>query len=138
MSDEGPCRVLIVEDETIVALMLAHVVTQAGMKPIASVIRGSDALSISRDSVPQIAIIDVHLRGDLDGLAVARLLRRLAPVVLIIITGDSDPALRAEIESLEPAAYLYKPFVVHELIALLRSVAAAVTRNAAHREARDN
>src|SRR6185503_6860747 len=58
---------------------------------------------------PDVAVIDVHLRGETDGIATATLLRAQYDLPIIFLTGSSDAATFARALALRPEGYLLKP-----------------------------
>ena len=89
MVPEGkPTKVLIVEDEPLIALSLRDVLTLAGFEVVGVAARVSDALTIAHNTPPDVAILDVRLAGKRDGIEGAVQLRRiLNPVVFLTAQG---------------------------------------------------
>ena len=110
-----PQAILIVEDEALIAWALQETLRAFGYSISGIVSSGEDALRHVREHVPDLVLMDVHLRGALDGVDAARMIRDLAgsPVVFLTSHSDSDTLRRAT--EAEPFGYLVKPFRDAEL-----------------------
>lgn len=111
-------RILVVEDEAEIARYLRRGLTLEGFQvEVAS--DGQAALTAARDNPPELVILDLMLPG-VDGLEVARRLRSVSDLPIIMLTArDSVPA---RVAGLEAGAddYLIKPFAFEELLARVR------------------
>ena len=103
-------RILIVEDDRVVARDIAQQMSTAGHTVVGVTTRGEDALSIAADTAPDLVLMDVRLEGELDGIDTARLLRENLnlPVVFLTAYADEDTVRRATVT--EPFGYVLKPF----------------------------
>ena len=126
-------RVLIVEDDHIVASDLRATVERLGHAVSGPAITGEGALSLARKRRPDLALVDIRLSGELDGIALAVALRRELEVPVIFLTGYSSEAIFSRAREAGPAGYLRKPFSDGELSACL---AAALEQDAHRREHR--
>lgn len=123
-------RILIVEDEALIAADLADALESQGYTITGVAGTGDLALRLAEEQQPDVVLCDVHLRGRLDGIEVAEKLRpNGAP--LVFLTAHGDPTTLARAEAVEPAGYLIKPFDERTLFATLRM---ALFRAAAERE----
>jgi CheY-like chemotaxis protein len=106
---DRPLRILIVEDERIVAADLQHMLQDLGYDAFAIAATGADALSISRQTPPDIALMDIRIRGLLDGVETALQLRREFNTAVIFLTAHADDATLQRAKHSEPYGYLLKP-----------------------------
>ena len=108
-------KILIVEDEAVVALDLRQQLAKLGYDPVAVAHTGEDALILAGQLRPDLVLMDIKLPGTMDGISVAQtLLERFAlPVVYLTAYSDQDLVQRAKLT--EPYGYVIKPFVVSEL-----------------------
>lgn len=122
-------RILIVEDEAIVALELEHRLVRQGYT-IAGTARSADeAVSIVADQTIDLALLDLRLRGKRDGIDVARELRE-RDIPFVFLTAHGDDETLARVKAVEPQGYLLKPFDER----LLRlTIETAVHRHASER-----
>jgi DNA-binding LytR/AlgR family response regulator len=116
-------RVLVVEDEPIYADQLEAYLQDLGYEFIGPAADARIALSLFRTEAIDLVLLDVHLRGPVDGIELAAQLRAIRPVPLIFLTSRADDAAFARARPLGPAAYLIKPVAAD---ALQRAMALAV------------
>lgn len=114
-----PKRVMIVEDEALVALTLEDVLTDAGYLVCGVADRPTEALEIARVMEPDIAIVDVRLADGGDGIMLAELLLAAMPMLVLFATGNP-----AEVRARAAAGHgcLSKPFQAEALLAALEMV----------------
>lgn len=110
---------LIVEDDGVVASDLQYTVRELGFEPYATAGRGRDALSLAHDRPPAIVLMDIRLRGTMDGIEAATQLRRLYGAEIIFLTAHTDDATIERARTAEPVGYLIKPVSVPALRAAL-------------------
>ena len=112
-------RVMIVEDEALVALTLEDVLTEAGYTVCGIADRPAQALEIARVLEPDIAIVDVRLAEGGDGIALAATLAAQMPILILFATGNP-----AEVRARARAGNgcLSKPFQAESLLAALDAI----------------
>jgi signal transduction histidine kinase len=108
-------KVLIVEDEAIVAADLANKLGHLGYRVIASVPSGEDAITIAGEQRPDIVLMDIRLSGPLDGIETAERMRRAHAIPVVYVTAHSDPDTLTKALGTDPFGYVLKPFVDREL-----------------------
>jgi PAS domain S-box-containing protein len=113
-------KLLIVEDEPIVALDLQQEVEQLGCEVVGLAESADEALVAAEICRPDLALMDVRIVGSMDGIQTARLLRTAYDVPVIFLTSYSDDATIGRAEKEMPYGYLTKPFKSRELRASLR------------------
>jgi DNA-binding response OmpR family regulator len=116
-------RVLVVEDEPEVAGSLARGLAEAGMS-VDVALSGEEAVDLIRAGLPyDVAVLDVMLGGDLDGMDLCRYLRqRAAPTAILMLTARDD--VRDRLAGFDAGAddYLAKPFHFEEVLARVRAL----------------
>ncbi len=112
-------RVLIVEDQFLVAIALQSALQDAGYDVLDPVSTGDDALERVRNGRVDWAILDVNINGSLDGVTTARRIRTLQPVHLLFVSGYADATMREDVRDLRPAAVLTKPVAPDEIVAVI-------------------
>lgn len=111
---EAPIRILLVEDEAIIALHLQMQLTKLGyMVEIAS--NGEQALQKIDSIRPHLIVMDKGLPGKLDGVETAHQIQAKYQIPIVVMTGYQDKEILSEIEKLNPLACLIKPIRVEEL-----------------------
>jgi DNA-binding response OmpR family regulator len=115
--------VLVVEDEPEVAGSLARGLAEAGLS-VDVALSGEEAIDALRSGLPyDVAVLDVMLGGDLDGIDVCRYLRReLAPTSVLMLTARDD--VKDRLAGFDAGAddHLAKPFHFEEVLARVRAL----------------
>lgn len=83
--------ILIVEDEAVLAMVYLRQLRELGYKDVGLAFSGEDALVAVEQGRPKLILLDIKLRGDLDGIEVAGIIRSRHAVPIIFITAYSDP-----------------------------------------------
>jgi response regulator NasT len=117
-------RVLVADDNPLIALGLAERLRSLGHEPIGPVADGAEAIELARESQPDLYLFDIEM-PNVDGLEAAEKLAaegRRRPVV--VVTGVDDPSLIERSIASGVSAYLTKPVDSRELQAALELAAA--------------
>ena len=117
-------KVLIVEDAIIIAEDLAASVQELGYDVVGIVDNAPDAYQMIEDRKPDVALLDINLGTEEDGLDIGKRLKEELKVPFIFITAFSSKATQDKIMALEPNGYLVKPFETEELEAALANALA--------------
>jgi two-component system, response regulator PdtaR len=100
--------VLIVEDDTLVGMGLKAHLERLGHSVVGQASTGSEAMSMYREHVPEVVLLDIRLNGD-DGIEVARQLLRERRCPMVIVSAYSDRELIERAGSAGVFGYLIKP-----------------------------
>lgn len=114
-----PARILIVEDERITAEDLGDILTSLGYSVVSSVSNGADAVALAEETQPDLALMDIQIKGAMDGTETARILRERFNVPVIFLTAHADAATVSRATSSDPLGYIVKPFQEGELRAAI-------------------
>ncbi|NTU85983.1 MAG: response regulator, partial [Chloroflexales bacterium] len=112
-------RLLIVEDEAIIARDLATTVESFGHAVVGVVASGAEALALAAEQQPDLVLMDIHLAGRLDGIATARQLQAQRPLPVIYLTAHVDDETMRRAAATGPVGYLLKPFDERTLWSML-------------------
>ena len=113
-------KILVVEDETIVAKDLQKRLTRIGYIVPDTACSGEEALSKARDISPDLVLMDIKLKGKIDGIETAKQLRSRFNIPVIYLTACSAKEIGERTqEEILPSLYLLKPFKEKELGALV-------------------
>ena len=112
-------RILIAEDEWVVAHELQHTLTASGYNVIGTVGSGEEAVTVGAESKPDLVIMDIVLGGKLDGISAAQRLQPLG-IPVVYLTSYSDRHLLDRAQHTEPLAYVIKPAKTGELAAVIK------------------
>ncbi len=114
--------ILIVEDEVIVAMMFKLKLENMGYSNSFFVSKGIEAVRMTQELSPALILMDIHLKGDMDGVESVEMIRKRSDVPVIFVTGDFSKETKERVLGLQPYAYLQKPFMDEELDNLIRSM----------------
>ncbi len=108
-------RILVVEDEFLIAMDIKQQLEAQGYEPLGHATSGEQAVDLARALRPDLVLMDIHLRGAIDGIAAAQVIRSefALPVVFVTAFAADDTLARAKLT--EPYGYILKPFSRREL-----------------------
>ncbi|MFC1836937.1 PAS domain S-box protein [Thermodesulfobacteriota bacterium] len=129
----GSSRILIIEDERVIACDLEDILTQAGHEVVGLIDSGEDAAETAEETRPDLALIDIKLRGKVDGIDAARAMRSRLDIAIVYITAYHDDDLFERAKATQPYGYLSKPLSPHDL---LRTVEMALYKHEMERRLR--
>jgi len=115
-------RILIVEDEPLVALELKETLEEAGYEVPITVDSADLVLQAVREFDPALILMDIRLRSFLDGIDVTTRVRLLSQVPVVYLTAYSTPDVVRKAQGTLPAAFLVKPVDGAVLIQTLDSI----------------
>ena len=110
-----PVSILLVEDEGIIARDLEDTLTRLGYRVSGVASEGAEAIEMARELHPQLVVMDVSLRGEVDGIEAACAIQEDAPVPVIFLTGHTDTETLQRAVMTGPLGYLIKPFQEDDL-----------------------
>jgi DNA-binding response OmpR family regulator len=113
-------RLLIVEDDYLVGSQMAYALEDAGFTVAAIVTSAEDAIGFARSEAVSLAIMDVRLAGDRDGVDCALELFRDYGVRCIFATAHGDADVKARAQPAKPLGWIQKPYSMTSLIADVR------------------
>jgi len=113
--EADPVSILLVEDEGLIARDLEDTLTRLGYRVSGIASEGAEAIEMARVLHPQLVVMDVSLRGDVDGIEAACAIQEDAPVPVIFLTGHSDTETLQRAVLTGPLGYLIKPFQEDDL-----------------------
>ncbi len=108
-------KVLIVEDEMIISLLIEKMVQKLGHKVIAKVTTGEEAVVLAAEYNPDLILMDIRLQGEIDGIEAMVRIKKKANIPVIYITGNTDEMYRNKINETDYLAFLTKPISINEL-----------------------
>lgn len=109
-------RVLIVEDENIIALELEWQLKSLGYQVAGIISRGEDAVERAAELKPDLLLMDISLKGELDGYQTAEIIQAKYPIPVIYLSAFfDDKTLKKAASNGRKSIYLKKPFSEYEL-----------------------
>jgi len=115
----GKGRILVVEDEGVVALDLQHRLKSLGYDVPVTVPTGEEAVTESKRLKPDLILMDVRLKGAKDGVEAAEEIRGVTDVPVVFLTAYADEQTVARAKNAEPFGYIVKPFQEREISATI-------------------
>ena len=121
---EDKPTVLVVEDEIFTRMAIVSDLREAGFNVMEAGDSGQALSSLAHNSAIQALITDINLPGSLNGLSLARYVRRVAPDVSVLIVSGA----RVPLDELPPGVrYFAKPYEVRQLVAALKQMVLSPT-----------
>lgn len=109
MNDQS-VKILVVEDEMIIGAKISMFLIELGYAVTGISASAAEALAQVRENLPDIALLDIQLKGTMDGIALAQELKNEHQVPVIFLTANSDDATFNRAKEAQPFAFLAKPF----------------------------
>jgi CheY-like chemotaxis protein len=103
-------KILVVEDEVVVAMEIRKRLASLGYDVTAAASTGEEALSRAAETKPDLVLMDILLKGEMDGLQAGQKIRSDFAIPVIYLTAHSDEATVQRAKLTEPYGYLVKPF----------------------------
>ena len=101
-------RILVVEDESLLAEDIQERLKNLGYEASALAFSGEEALAQAASAQPDLVLMDIRLKGKMDGIETARLLRERFNLPVIYLTGAADAATLERAKATEPLGFLLK------------------------------
>lgn len=108
-------KVLIVEDDMIISMVLERMVLKLQHEVVAKVITGKEAIEAARNHSPDLILMDIQLKDNIDGITAMQEIRKTSSVHVIYITGNSDQYNLTRAEKTHFVDYLVKPIQMSDL-----------------------
>jgi two-component system, response regulator PdtaR len=108
-------RILVVEDEAIVAMGIKEKLEELGHEVVDIVFNGEDAVEKAIKIEPDLILMDIVLKGNMDGIEAASEIRNRLDIPIIYLTAYSDEEILKRARMTEPYGYILKPFNNSEL-----------------------
>ncbi|MBS1737993.1 MAG: response regulator [Bacteroidetes bacterium] len=120
-----PVRILVVEDEMIIGAKISLQLSTLGYEVTGLLPRGEEALQHLKENNVDIVLLDIQLKGSIDGIETAKRIQSLSNTPIIYLTANSDEATFNRAKLTKPAAFISKPF---KQLDLQRAIELAIIR----------
>ena len=124
-------RIVVVEDDRVVARDIAAQLGRMGHTVLATLPRGEDAVTLAMQERPDLVLMDIRLDGRIDGIEAARAIRELCQIPVIFLTAYADDQTLERAAGTEASGYLLKPLDESQL---RTSIEMALHKHAAERK----
>lgn len=111
----NPVKILVVEDEGVVALDIQSTLQRLGYVVVATAVSGEEAIRKAAEHRPDLVLMDVRLRGEMDGVTAAHTIQMQLETPVIYLTAHADEEILTRAKLTEPVGYIIKPFEEREL-----------------------
>lgn len=118
-------KILVVEDEMIIGAKISMQLTGLGYEVTGVLPRGEEVISHIGGEKPDIVILDIQLKGKLDGIETAALIEAGFQIPVIYLTANADDATFGRAKHTKPAAFISKPY---KQIDLQRAIELTISR----------
>lgn len=103
-------KVLVVEDESIVSKDIQHSLKRLGYIVSGATATGEKSVDLAANEKPHIVLMDIMLKGDMNGIEAAEIIKREHKIPVIFLTAYADEATLEKAKITEPYGYIIKPF----------------------------
>lgn len=115
-------NILIVEDETIIAKSLIMCLKEHGYNVLKTVSTGEDAVQSVEQNKPDLIVMDIRLRGSMNGYEVMAKIRLHSNVPVIYSTGGDQYQIDEKANDTKPYDYIIKPFDIAILMSKIKKL----------------
>lgn len=115
-------RVLIVEDDMIISLVIENMVKELGHEVIGKATSGSEAIEIALENTPDLILMDIRLKGEMDGIEAVTQIKEKINTAVIYLTGNSDRVNYDRARATNFIDLITKPFTISDLTKSLELV----------------
>ena len=120
-----PVKILVVEDEMIIAAKISMQLTNLGYEVTGILPRGEDAVVNVKENVVDLVLLDINLKGEIDGIETSKQIHQFSGIPIIYLTANGDEATFNRAKITKPAGFISKPF---RQLDLQRAIELAICR----------
>ena len=117
--EQGPRRILVVEDDFLIALQTEAALTEAGFHVVGTATTAEESIALAREERPALAVMDIRIASERDGIDAAGELFRELGIRCIFATAHDDRFTRERAAPYAPLGWLAKPYTMRSLVALV-------------------
>ena len=107
---DNAIKILVVEDEMIIGANISMQLSVLGYEVTGILSRGEEVLNHLKENKPDIILLDIHLKGKIDGIETAALVQQNFQIPVIYLTANADDITFNRAKTTRPAAFISKPF----------------------------
>ncbi|MBW1727326.1 MAG: response regulator [Deltaproteobacteria bacterium] len=112
-------QILVVEDDGIIAKDIQMCLENLGFSVPATLSNGEEAVKKAKEIFPDVVIMDIMLKGPIDGIQAAEQIRSLLNIPVVYLTAYTEQKILERAKPTEPFGYIVKPFGTRELYAVI-------------------
>lgn len=114
-------KILIVEDERLVALAIETVLTRTGYRVPATASSADEAVRKTEETAPDLVLMDIRLRGEGDGVDAACRIRSFSSVPIVYLTANTEEKTLERARNTGPKGFITKPFEEKTLLSAVEN-----------------
>jgi len=115
-------RILVVEDDHILALVETKFIQKMGFTVVASVTNSADAIEAVKEHSPDVIIMDVRIEGEMDGVETMIEIQKFSSAPVIYSTGNSESAIHERAKDTNMKGFFVKPVNYSDLETLIKGI----------------
>lgn len=115
-----PTRILVVEDEAVTSLAIIDTLEELGYESLGPCVTGEDAIQHATTDKPDLILMDIQLKGSIDGISAATEIWNALSIPIVFLTAYSDEETLARAKLSNPFGFILKPFRDRELHATIQ------------------
>lgn len=108
-------RVLIVEDDMIISLVIENMVKELGHEVVGKATSGDEAIRLATEHEPDLVLMDIRLKGEMDGIEAVTIIKNNIDTSVIYLTGNSDRVNYERARETDFIDLITKPFTISDL-----------------------
>jgi two-component system, response regulator PdtaR len=113
-------KIVIVEDDMLLSLVEGRIVEKLGYKVAGKAVEGEEAVRMIKEQNPDVVLMDISLKGKMDGIEVMTKVRDFSDVPVIYLSGNSNKHNMARAKKTSYIDFLVKPISADEMIQPLK------------------
>ena len=113
---------MVVEDEGVVSIDIRNMLLKAGYSIAAVAFQGEEAVMKAEQSNPDLVLMDIGLKGEIDGIEAAKRIRDRFQIPVVFLTGFADDVTVAKAQEVNPSGFIIKPINEQELNQTLEGI----------------
>jgi len=110
-----PLKVLLVEDELLIAKSMQYDIEDLGAEVLGPVARGDDAINTALQGQPDLILMDIQLKGNINGIEAAEKIAETKNIPLAFISGYASKYIKEQAQKVNPVAFLEKPVSINKI-----------------------
>ncbi len=115
-------NIMVVEDEGVVSIDIRNMLKKAGYNIVAVAFQGEEAVIKAEQSSPDLVLMDIGLKGEIDGIEAAKRIRDRFQIPVVFLTGFADEVTVAKAQEVNPSGFIIKPINEEELNRTLEDI----------------
>lgn len=108
--EKAPKQIVIVEDEVIISEDMKNRLNRMGYNVAGIFVKGDEAIEFIEKSIPDLILMDIQIKGDIDGIETAEIIKRKYDIPIIFLTSYADEKTIERAKLTEPSGYVVKPY----------------------------